>query len=77
MNAKEIADLLEQVPMARRVGVPEVAAMLRKQGAAIRQLREALNAMVYEGHWSADEKAKASADEKAKAALAATENLHD
>jgi hypothetical protein len=48
MNAIEIADLLEQVPMSRRVGVPEVAAMLRKQDAAIKQLREACQDIVQE-----------------------------
>jgi hypothetical protein len=39
---------------------------IERQNIAIQQLREALTALVYEGHWSADEQAKV--------ALAATEN---
>ena len=67
MNAIQIAETLETSGEIYRDGVILAAKMLRKQDAAIRQLREALEAMVYEGHWSADEKAKA--------ALAATEEF--
>ena len=76
MNANEMADLLEQVPMARRVGVPEVAAMLRKQDAAIRQLREALIAHQKAGVGnSTDYKTQHAAYMNAHKALAATEEF--
>jgi hypothetical protein len=65
MNSLQLADWVERNWIS--AADPEVAAMLRKQDAAIQQLREALEVMVYEGHWSADEKAKA--------ALAATEEF--
>ena len=62
-----MTDIDEMAEALDNLMLHKAAAMLRAQHEAIRVLREALNAMVYEGHWSADEKAKA--------ALAATEDV--
>lgn len=66
MNALQLADWVERHWISATD--TEVAAMLRKQDAAIRQLREALG----EIEWSNDSKWQS---DRAKAALVATEEF--
>ena len=69
MNALQLADCVDaDVPY----DLAEIAAMLRKQDAAIRQLRKDLK---YMDDYLGDDKPMSNFSKRVKAALAATEGL--